>query len=260
MKKEYITEAESENSKVYRFFDEYCAKESFFYKLWQIRENIQTEIRKEDGLKIKNWVLKNKEELEKYDIEVLFEKGKLIFKYKIDKKENGENFNYYFGNYNDIYKKIGLSFSKKSIVIFHEWKNRNEVIKRRTKGISIDETLDQKIERMVDKTSIEARIGSDEYEMKTYFNKKMQIYFRNVKTNEWFYHEFGRIKKNTEAMQICEDCIKILEMLKSRTVSEFEKKRLSRLIKNIKENFSAGRFVRYSLPKNKISIKKIKNK
>ena len=67
MKKEYITEAESENSKVYRFFDEYCAKESFFYKLWQIRENIQTEIRKEDGLKIKNWVLKNKEELEKYD-------------------------------------------------------------------------------------------------------------------------------------------------------------------------------------------------
>lgn len=51
-------------------------------------------------------------------------------------------------------------------------------------------------------------------------------------------------------MQISEDCIKILEMLKSRTVSEFEKKRLSKLIKNIKENFSDGRIIRYSLPKN----------
>ena len=88
----------------------------------------------------------------------------------------------------------------------------------------------------------------------------MQLYFRNIKTNEWFYHKAGKIKKNTEATQICKDCIKILEMLKSRTVSEFEKKRLSKLIKNIEENFSAGRFVRYSLPKNKISIKETKNK
>ena len=139
-------------------------------------------------------------------------------------------------------------------------KNKNEVIKRRTRGISITGSLDQKIERMIDETEIEIRTGSDEYEIKTHFRKNMQLYFRNVKTNEWFYHKAGKIKKNTESTQICEDCIKILEMLKSRTVSEFEKKRLSKLIKNIKENFSAGRFVRYSLPKNKISIKETKNK
>ena len=54
---------------------------------------------------------------------------------------------------------------------------------------------------------------------------------------------------NTKATKICYDCIKILKMLKSKTVSEFEKKRLSKLIKNIKENFSDGRIVRYSLPK-----------
>ena len=122
MKKEYIAEAESENNKVYRFFDEYCAKESFFYKLWKVRENIQAEIKKENGLKIKNWVLKNKEELEKYDIEVLFEKGKLIFKRKTGEKECGMFFNYYFGNWNDIYKKVAVSYSKKSIVQFYEKK------------------------------------------------------------------------------------------------------------------------------------------
>ena len=249
MKKEYIAEAESENNKVYRFFDEYCAKESFFYKLWKVRENIQAEIKKENGLKIKNWVLKNKEELEKYDIEVLFEKGKLIFKYKIDKEEDGKHFNYYFGNRDDIYKKIELSFSKKSTVLFHEWKNRNGVIQKRTQRISITVNLDQKIERIIDKTAIEIKIGSDEYKMEIYFKKNMQLHFKNVKTNEWFYHKAGKIKKNTETMQICEDCLKILEMLKSRTVSEFEKKRLSKLIKNIKENFSDGRIVRYSLPK-----------
>lgn len=249
MEKEYTAEAESENNKVYRFFDEYCAKESFFYKLWKVRENIQAEIKKEDGLKIKNWVLKNKEELEKYDIEVLFEKGKLIFKYKIDNKKNGKHFNYYFGNKDDIYKEIGLSFSKKSTVLFHEWKNRNEVIQKRTQGISITGNLDQKIERIIDKTAIEIKIGSDEYKMEICFKRNMQLHFKNVKTNEWFYHKAGKIKKNTEMVQICEDCLKILEMLKSRTVSEFEKKRLSKLIKNIKENFSDGRIVRYSLPK-----------
>ena len=193
--------------------------------------------------------MKNNEELKKYDIEVLFEKGKLIFKYKIDNEKNGKHFNYYFGNKDDIYKEIGLSFSKKSTVLFHEWKNRNEVIQKRTQGISITGNLDQKIERMIDKAEIEIRIGSDEYEIETHFRKNMQLYFRNIKTNEWFYHKAGKIKKNTEATQICKDCIKILEMLKSRTVSEFEKKRLSKLIKNIKENFSDGRIVRYSLPK-----------
>ena len=69
-------------------------------------------------------------------------------------------------------KKIRLSFSKKSIVLFYEWKNANEVIQKRTKGISIDGTLDQKIERMVNETAIEVKIGSDEYEMETYFRKK----------------------------------------------------------------------------------------
>lgn len=142
-----------------------------------------------------------------------------------------------------------MSYSKKSIVQFYEWKNKNEIIKRRTKGISIDENLDQKIERMVDKTTIEIRIGLEEYEIETHFRKNMQLYFRNIKTNEWFYHKAGKIKKNTEAMQISKDCIKILEMLKSRTVSKFEKKRLSKLIKNINENFSDGRIVRYSFPK-----------
>lgn len=248
MKKEHITETESENNKVYKFFDEYCVKESFFYNLWKVREKIQTEIKKEDGLKIKNWILKSKEELEKYDIEVLFEKGKLIFKYKIDKKD-GKHFNYYFGNRNDIYKKIGLSFFKKSTVLFHEWKNRNEVIQKRTQRISITGSLDQKIERIINKTAIEIKIGSDEYKMEICFKKNMQLHFKNVKTNEWFYHKAGKIKKNTETMQICKDCLKILEMLKLRTVSEFEKKRLSKLIKNIKENFSDGRIVRYSLPK-----------
>jgi len=49
-------------------------------------------------------------------------------------------------------------------------------------------------------------------------------------------------------------------MLKSKTVSDFEKKRLSKLIKSIEENFSNGRIIRYSLPKNKISAKEIENK
>ena len=260
MEKEYTAEAESENNKVYRFFDEYCAKESFFYKLWKTRKNIQEEVMQQDELKVKNWVLKKNEELKKYNIEVLSEKSKLIFKRETGEKEYGEFFNYYFGNWNDIYKKIGLSFSKKSIVLFHEWKNRNEVIKRRTKGISINGNLDQKIERMVDETAIEVRIGSDEYEMETCFRKNMKLHFKNVKTNEWFYHEASKVKKNTDTTKICYDCIKILKMLKSKTVSDFEKKRLSKLIKNIEENFSDGRIIRYSLPKNKISIKETKNK
>lgn len=259
MKKEYTAEAESENNKVYRFFDEYCAKESFFYKLWKVREYIQAEIKKEDGLKIKNWVLKNKEELKKYNIEVLSEKGKLIFKRKTGEKECGMFFNYYFGNWNDIYKKVAVSYSKKSVVQFYEWKNKNEVIKKRTRGISINGSLDQKIERMIDKTAIEIRIGSDEYEIETHFRKNMQLYFRNVKTNEWFYHEFGKIKKNAEGTKICQDCIKILKMLKSKTVSDFEKKRLSKLIKSIEENFSDGRIIRYSLPKNEILTEETKN-
>lgn len=70
----------------------------------------------------------------------------------------------------------------------------------------------------------------------------------------------GKIKKNTETTKICQDCIKILKMLKSKTVSDFEKKRLSKLIKNIEENFSDGRIVKYSLPKNKISVKEARNK
>ena len=48
-------------------------------------------------------------------------------------------------------------------------------------------------------------------------------------------------------------------MLKSKTVSDFEKKRLSKLIKSIEENFSDGRIVRYSLPKNKILTEETKN-
>ena len=170
------------------------------------------------------------------------------------------NLNYYFGNWNDIYKKVAVSYSKKSIVQFHEWKNKNEIIKRRTKGISIDGNLDQKIERMVDETAIEIRIGSEEYKIETCFRKNMKLHFRNVKTNEWFYHEAGKIKKNTETTKICDDCIKILKILKSKTVSDFEKKRLSKLIKNIEENFSDGRIVKYSLPKNKISAKEARNK
>ena len=154
--------------------------------------------------------MKNNEELKKYDIEVLFEKGKLIFKYKID-KEDGKHFNYYFGNRNDIYKKIGLSFSKKSIVLFHEWKNRNEVIQKRTQRISITGNLDQKIERIINKTAIEIKIGSDEYKMEICFKRNMQLHFKNVKINEWFYHKAGKIKKNTEMVQICEDFSKFLK-------------------------------------------------
>lgn len=123
------------------------------------------------------------------------------------------------------------------------------MIQKRTQRISITGGLDQKIERIINKTAIEIKIGSDEYKMEICFKKNMQLHFKNVKTNEWFYHKAGKIKKNTETMQICKDCLKILEMLKLRTVSEFEKKRLSKLIKNIKENFSDGRIVRYSLPK-----------
>ena len=110
--------------------------------------------------------MKNNEELKKYDIEVLFEKGKLIFKYKIDNEKNGKHFNYYFRNKDDIYKEIGLSFSKKSTVLFHEWKNRNEVIQKRTQGISITGNLDQKIERIIDKTAIEFKIGSERFVLK----------------------------------------------------------------------------------------------
>lgn len=239
----------------YGIYDEYYGIANIFNKLWKARAYIQKEITHQDELKIMNWALKKNEELKKNNIEVSFEKGKLIFKRETEEKECGGFFNYYFGNWNDIYKKVAVSYSKKSIVLFHEWKNRNEVIKRRTRGISIDGSLDQKIERMVNETAIEARIGSDEYEIETYFSKKMQFYFRNVKTNEWFYHEFGKIKKNAEGTKICQDCIKILKMLKSKTVSDFEKKRLSKLIKSIEENFSNGRIIRYSLPKNKILTK-----
>ena len=260
MKKEYIAETENKNVRDYGIYDEYYEIANIFNTLWKAREHISTKMIQQDELKVKNWALNKNEELKKYNIEVLSEKGKLIFKRKTGEKECGMFFNYYFGNWNDIYKKVAISYSKKSVVQFYEWKNKNEVIKKRTRGISINGSLDQKIERMIDKTEIEIRIGSDEYEIETHFRKNMQLYFRNVKTNEWFYHKAGKIKKNTEATQICKDCIKILEMLKSRTVSEFEKKRLSKLIKNIEENFSAGRFVRYSLPKNKISIKETKNK
>ena len=258
MEKENLTQ--NINIDDYGIDDEYYGIVNIFNKLWKAREYIQKEITNQDELKIMNWVLKKNEELKKYNIEVLSEKGKLIFKRETDERECGGIFNYYFGNRDDIYKKIGLSFSKKSIVLFYEWKNINEVVQKRTRGISIDGSLDQKIERMVNETAIEVRIGSDEYEMETYFSKKMQIYFRNVKTNEWFYHEFGKIKKNTDATKICHDCIKILKMLKSKTVSDFEKKRLSKLIKSIEENFSNGRIVRYSLPKNKISTNETKNK
>ena len=236
----------------YGIDDEYYGIANIFNKLWKAREYIQKEMMQQDEMKLKSWALKKNEELKKDNIEVLSEKGKLIFKRETNERECGGIFNYYFGNHNDIYKKIGLSFSKKSIVLFHEWKNRNEVIKKRTRGISIDGTLDQKIERMIDETAIEVKINSDKYEMETCFRKNMKLHFRNVKTNEWFYHEAGKIKKNTDATKICHDCIKILKMLKSKTVSDFKKKRLSKLIKNIEENFSDGRIVRYSLPKNKI--------
>ena len=258
MKKENLDQ--NINIDDYGIDDEYYGITNIFNKLWKAKAYIQKEIIHQDELKIMNWALKKNEELKKDNIEVLSEKGKLIFKRETNERECGGFFNYYFGNWNDIYKKVAVSYSKKSVVQFYEWKNKNEVTKRRTRGISINGSLDQKIERMIDKTEIEIRIGSDEYEIETHFRKNMQLYFRNIKTNEWFYHKAGKIKKNTEATQIFKDCIKILEMLKSRTVSEFEKKRLSKLIKNIKENFSAGRFVRYSLPKNKISIKETKNK
>ena len=258
MEKEDIIKIKNINN--YGIYDEYYGIANIFNRLWKAREYIQKEIIQQDEMELERWTFKKNEELKKDNIEVLFEKGKLIFKRETGEKECGMFFNYYFGNWNDIYKKVAVSYSKKSVVQFYEWKNKNEVIKRRTRGISINGSLDQKIERMIDKTAIEIRIGSDGYEIKTHFRKNMQLYFRNIKTNEWFYHKAGKIKKNTEATQICKDCIKILEMLKSRTVSEFDKKRLSKLIKNIKENFSAGRFVRYSLPKNKISIKETKNK
>ena len=257
MEKENLTQ--NINIDDYGIDDEYYGIANIFNKLWKAREYIQKEMMQQDEMKLKSWALKKNEELKKDNIEVLSEKVKLIFKRETNERECRGILNYYFGNHNDIYKKIGLSFSKKSIVLFHEWKNRNEVIKKRTRGISIDGTLDQKIERMIDETAIEAKIGSDKYEMETYFSKKMQLYFKNVKTNEWFYHEFGKIKRNTETTKICQDCIKILKMLKLKTVSDFEKKRLSKLIKSIEENFSDGRIVRYSLPKNKISAKETKN-
>lgn len=258
MEKENLTQ--NINIDDYGIDDEYYGIANIFNTLWEAREYFQKEMMQQDEMKLKSWALKKNEELKKDNIEVLSEKGKVIFKRETNEKECGGIFNYYFGNRDDIYKKLGLSFSKKSIVLFHEWKNRNGVMQKRTRGISIDGSLDQKIERMVDETAIEVRIGSDEYEMETYFSKKMQIYFRNVKTNEWFYHEFGKIKRNTEIIKICQDCIKILKMLKSKTVSDFEKKRLSKLIKSIEENFSNGRIIRYSFPKNKISAKETKNK
>ena len=260
MKKEYTAEVESENSKDYGIYDEYYEIANIFNTLWKAKEHISTKMIQQDELKVKNWALNKNEELKKYNIEVLSEKGKLIFKRETGEKECGMFFNYYFGNWNDIYKKVAVSYSKKSVVQFYEWKNKNEVIKRRTRGILINGSLDQKIERIINKTAIEIKIGSDEYKMEICFKKNMQLHFKNVKTNEWFCHKAGKIKKNTEATQISEDCIKILEMLKSKTVSDFEKKRLSKLIKSIEENFSDGKILRYSLPKNKISIKETKNK
>lgn len=234
----------------YGIYDEYYGIANIFNRLWKARKYIQKEIIQQDEMELERWTFKKNEELKKDNIEVLSEKGKLIFKRETGEKECGEYLNYYFGNWNDIYKKVAVSYSKKSIVQFHEWKNKNEIIKRRTKGILIDGNLDQKIEKMVDETTIEIRIGLEEYEIETCFRKNMKLHFRNVKTNEWFYHEAGKIKKNTNEMQVCYDCIKILKMLKLKTVSKFEKKRLSKLIKNIEENFSDGRIIRYSLPKN----------
>lgn len=248
MEKEDIIKIKNINN--YGIYDEYYGIANIFNRLWKAREYIQKEIIQWNEMELERWAFKKNEELKKDNIEVLSKKGELIFKRETGEKECGEYLNYYFGNWNDIYKKVAVSYSKKSIVQFHEWKNKNEIIKRRTKGISIDGNLDQKIERMVDETTIEIKIGSEEYKIETCFRKNMKLHFRNVKTNEWFYHEAGKIKKNTEATQICEDCIKILKMLKSKTVSDFEKKRLSKLIKNIEENFSDGRIVKYSLPKN----------
>jgi len=84
-------------------------------------------------------------------------------------------------------------------------------MQKRTRGISIDGNLDQKIEKMIDETAIEVRIDSDEYEMETYFRKKMQLYFRNVKTNEWFYHEFGKIKKIQRERKFVKTALKSLK-------------------------------------------------
>ena len=181
MEKENLTQNININD--YGIYDEYYGIANIFNKLWKARAYIQKEITHQDELKIMNWALKKNEELKKYNVEVFSEKGKLIFERETDERECGGIFNCYFGNSDDIYKKIGLSFSKKSIVLFYEWKNINEVMQKRTRGISIDGSLDQKIERMADETAIEVKIGSDEYEMETYFRKKMQIYFRNVKTN-----------------------------------------------------------------------------
>lgn len=258
MEKEDIIKIKNINN--YGIYDEYYGIANIFNRLWKAREYIQKEIIQQDEMELERWTFKKNEELKKDNIEVLSEKGKLIFKRETGEKECGEYLNYYFGNWNDIYKKVAVSYSKKSIVQFYEWKNKNEIIKRRTKGISIDGNLDQKIERMVDETTIEIKIGSEEYKIETCFRKNMKLHFRNVKTNEWFYHEAGKIKKNTETTKISHDCIKILKMLKSKTVSDFEKKRLSKLIKNIEENFSDGRIVKYSLPKNKILTKETRNK
>lgn len=178
MEKENLTQNININD--YGIYDEYYGIANIFNKLWKARAYIQKEITHQDELKIMNWALKKNEELKKYNVEVFSEKGKLIFERETDERECGGIFNCYFGNSDDIYKKIGLSFSKKSIVLFYEWKNINEVMQKRTRGISIDGSLDQKIERMADETAIEVKIGSDEYEMETYFRKKMQIYFRNV--------------------------------------------------------------------------------
>ena len=47
--------------------------------------------------------------------------------------------------------------------------------------------------------------------MEICFKRNMQLHFKNVKTNEWFYHKAGKIKKNTEMVQICEDFSKFLK-------------------------------------------------
>ena len=84
MEKENLTQ--NINIDDYGIDDEYYGIANIFNKLWKAREYIQKEMMQQDEMKLKSWALKKNEELKKNNIEVSFEKGKLIFKRKTEKK------------------------------------------------------------------------------------------------------------------------------------------------------------------------------
>lgn len=78
MKKEDIIKIKNINN--YGIYNEYYGIANIFNRLWKAKEYIQKEIIQQNEMELERWTFKKNEELKKDNIEVLSEKGKLIFK------------------------------------------------------------------------------------------------------------------------------------------------------------------------------------